>query len=250
MDEFGHGMKLIHGKVGLVGINNGGEGMTKIEEFEKRMIKEGLTEDDYDEYDKLLKRVRGNFLRLQHCYKTAVQFPQKRYEQAIRLIEWGLEKYPDTWFSTYSAYYDIGVIYECCGKYEPAFEAYQKAADVLGDDKTSYQQTISGNLLWMLLHIEGFMYTEQIEKYYDLFNGIDDFERAFINNDFRLAVAEVVIFSHKALKDKAAASYERAIKLCKPNAVSRIQGILDKHKAKDKLRNTPECAAFLKTVKV
>lgn len=89
-----------------------------------------------------------------------------------------------------------------------------------------------------------------IERYYNLFNGIDDFEKAFINNEFRLAVAEIVIFSHKEMKDKASASYEKALKLCKPNIVSRIQGVLDKHNVKDILRITPECKTFLKTVKV
>lgn len=224
--------------------------MTIIEVFEKRIIKNGLSEEDFMEYEKLLKRVRGNFLRLQHCYTTATQFPQKRSAEAIRLIEWGLEKYPDSWFPTYSAYYNMGLINENCGKYATAYEAYQKAADVLDEGKKSYRQTISGNLLWMLLHIDGFQYSEQLERYYDLFAEIDDFEKAFINNEFRLAVAEIVIFSHKQMREKATASYKKAIELCKPNFVSRIQSVLDKHNVKDILRNTPECRAFLKTVRV
>lgn len=224
--------------------------MTKIEEFEKKLIKHGLSEEDYDEYEKLLKRVPSNFHRLQHCYTTALQFPQKRSEQAIRLIEWGLEKYPDTWFVTYTAYYDIGIINERCGKYQSAYEAYRKAADELRDDQLSYRQSISGNLLWMLLHIDSFQYSEQLEQYYVLFQGIDDFSKGFINNAFRLCVAEIVIFSHKGMKDKAIQSYEKALILSKPNFISRIQPILDKHRAKDSLKNTPECAAFLKNVKL
>ena len=222
--------------------------MTKIEEFEKGLIKNGITENDYSEYDNLLKRVHGNFLRLRHCCTTAVQFPEKHAEQAIDLIEWGLEKYPDTWFSAYSAYCDIGMINERCGKYRSAYEAYLKAAEVLSEDQLSYRKMISGNLLWMLLHADGFKYSGQLETYYDLFKEIGDFEKAFINNEFRLAVAEIVIFSHKGMKDKAAGSYERAIKLSKPNVISRAQGVLDKHNVKDTLKNTSECAAFLKNI--
>ena len=222
--------------------------MTKIEEYENKLIKEGMPKEGYAEYETLLKRVRGNFLRLQHCYTTAVQFPIKRSQEGIDLIQWGLEQYPDTWFSTYSAYYIMGIIHERCRNYLAAYEAYQKAADVLRNDQISYQRTISGNLMWMLLHVDDFKHSEQLEKYYTLFSEIDDFEKAFINNEFRIAVAEIVIYSYKGITDKAATALERALRLSNPDIVSRIQGILDKHRVKDRLKHTPECAAFLKTV--
>ena len=224
--------------------------MTKIEEYEKKLIKEGIPEEGYAEFETLLKRVRGNFLRLQHCYTTAAQFPIKRSQEGVDLIKWGLEKFPDTWFPTYSAYYNIGIIYERSRDYSAAYEAYQKAADVLNKDQISYQRSISGNLLWMLLHVDNFKYSEQLEKYYMLFSETDDFEKAFINNEFRIAVAEIVIFSWKGMQNEAALAYEKAIRLSAPNIVSRIQGILDKHKVKDTLKSTPECVAFLKTVKL
>ena len=104
--------------------------------------------------------------------------------------------------------------------------------------------------MWMLLHIDGFKYSEQLEKYYALFLKTDDFEKAFINNEFRLAVAEIVIYSYNGMTDKAASALERALRLSNPDIVSRIQGILDKHRVKDRLKNTPECAAFLETVKL
>jgi tetratricopeptide (TPR) repeat protein len=224
--------------------------MTKIEAYENKLIKEGMSKEAYAEYEALLKRVRGNFLRLQHCYTTAVQFPTNRSQEGIDLIQWALEKFPDTWFPTYSAYYNMGIIHERCRNYPAAYEAYRKAAEALGNDRISYQRTISGNLMWMLLHIEGFKYSEQLEQYYALFSEIDDFEKAFINNEYRIAVAEIVIYSCKGITDKAEAALERALRLSNPNIVSRIQGILDKHRVKDALKNTPECVAFLKTVKL
>ena len=224
--------------------------MTKIEEYEKKLIKEGFPKEGYAEFEKFLKRVRGNFLRLQHCYTTAAHFPIKRSQEGVDLIKWGLEKFPDTWFPTYSAYYNIGIIYERSRDYSAAYEAYQKAADVLNKDQISYQRSISGNLLWMLLHVDNFKYSEQLEKYYMLFSETDDFEKAFINNEFRIAVAEIVIFSWKGMQNEAAVAYKKAIRLSSPNVVRRIQGILDKHKVKDTLKNTPECVAFLKTVKL
>ena len=142
----------------------------------------------------------------------------------------------------------MGIIHERCRNYHAAYEAYRKAADVLSNDQISYQRTISGNLMWMLLHIDAFKYSEQLEEHYALFSEIDDFEKAFINNAFRIAVAEIVILSYKGIPDKAEAALERALRLSNPNIVSRIQRILNKHRIKDVLKNTPECAAFLKTV--
>ena len=48
--------------------------MGKIDEFEEKIIKQGMSDEDFEEYKKLLKRVRGNFGKRQHCYTTAIQF--------------------------------------------------------------------------------------------------------------------------------------------------------------------------------
>jgi len=210
--------------------------MTKIEEFEKKLIENGMYEDDYAEYEKRLKRVHDNFLCLQHCYITALHFPPERSEQAINLIEWGLSKYPTSWFPTYSAYCDIGIINERCGKYQAAYDVYMKAYDILGEEHLSYQQSLAGDILWMLFHIDGFRYSEKLENYYNMFKEIDDFQKAFITNEFRLAISEIIIFSHYEMKDKALQAYKEASRLSNPKTVSRVQGILDKHRAQDTLK--------------
>lgn len=224
--------------------------MTKIEEYEYHLIHNGAPKDRYAEYEKLLKRVNENSLRLQHCYTTAVSFPPERSQEGIELIEWGLERFPDTWFSTFTAYRSIGTICERCENYPAAYEAYRKAESVLSEDQIAYRRMISGNLLWVLLHIDHFKYSEQLERYYVMFKDINSFQKAFINNEFRLAVAEIVIFLQKGMQGKATEAYKKAIDLCSSNTESRIQKVLDKHKAIDTLKITPECVAFLKTVKL
>ena len=86
--------------------------MSKIDEFEQKIIKHGMTDEDFLEYGKLLKRVRGNLLKRQHCYTTAIQFSDEYAEQAVKLIQYGLENFEDGWFSTYTSYLYIGHIYE------------------------------------------------------------------------------------------------------------------------------------------
>ena len=67
----------------------------KIDEFEQKLIKHGITDEDFVEYEKLLKRVRSNFSKRQHCYTTAIQIPRQYAEQAIKLIRYGLENFED-----------------------------------------------------------------------------------------------------------------------------------------------------------
>ena len=86
--------------------------MSKIDEFEQKIIKHGMTDEDFLEYGKLLKRVRGNLLKRQHCYTTAIQFSDEYAEQAVKLIQYGLENFEDGWFSTYTSYLYIGHIYK------------------------------------------------------------------------------------------------------------------------------------------
>ena len=225
--------------------------MTKIEEFENNLIKNGISDADYVEYEKLLRRVHGNDMRLQHIYTTAVQFSKKRYEQAIALIRWGLSKYPDSWFGTYTAYYDIGMIYERNGQYIQSYDEYLKADETLGEDHVSYRQNLAGNLMWMLLHIDKFRYSVQFERYYNLFNTIDEFDKAFINNEFPLTVARIVIDLQHGRINEAKEAYSKALSMSSPGFISKIQGVLDRHKATDKLsKNTPECSAFLKKLKL
>ncbi|MCR5781775.1 MAG: hypothetical protein K6G90_03455 [Clostridia bacterium] len=223
--------------------------MTVIEEFENELIKNGLTTENLAGYEKLLKRVRGNDMRLEHCCITALRFPLNRSEDALSLIKWGLEKYPpDSWFAAYRVYYTEGMICERCGRYQSAYEAYSKAYNALSDEQAAYRRATAGDLLWMRLHIDGFGYSEELERYYDLFRETDDIQKSFINNEFRLCVARIVIFRHKEMTEEARRSYEKALMLCGPDAVSRMKDILDKHGAEDVLTVTPECSAFLKSV--
>ena len=225
--------------------------MTKIEEFENRIINSGLTDEDIQEYEKLLRRVRSNFNRRQHCWNTAASFPPRRAEEAVSLIRWGLEQYPDSWYSTYMSYYMIGQIYERSGKWQAAHDAYLLANNALGEEQTAYRETLSGDLLWTLLHIDGFQYSDKLRAYYDSFRRIDDFRAAFVNCAFRLAVAELVIALHDGDSKTAKKAYEEAMTMAKPGFISRIQGVLDRHRVTDRLTaNTRECAQFLKSVRL
>ncbi|MBR4579348.1 MAG: hypothetical protein IKO22_07055 [Oscillospiraceae bacterium] len=219
--------------------------MTKIEGFEQRIIRSGITASDLDEYEKYLRRVHGNYNRLQHCYLTAAAFPTERTQQAVALIRWGLERYPDEGYSTYTCLSYIGHLYERSGDWQAAYSAYAQADATLGEGELDYRRILAGDLMWTLLHIDGFSYTDQLRQYYDCFRESDDFEMGFVNNAFRLAVGELVIALHDGDRERAKSAHQAAMAMAEPSYVSRVQPLLDRHRAKDRLLATPESLAFL-----
>lgn len=117
-----------------------------------------MRDEDFEEYAKLLKRIQGNFLKRQHCYMTASQFPPEFAEQAVKLIRYGLQNFEDDWFSTYNSYLYIGKVYEAAGNYQDAYDSYLLAMDALGEERDEYINELSLHLLWMRLHKDAFCY--------------------------------------------------------------------------------------------
>lgn len=224
--------------------------MGKLDDFEKRMILQGMSDKDISEYDKLLKRVHSNFLKRQHCYTTAIQFPDKYSEQAVRLINYGLESFPDGWFSTYSSYLYIGQIYERTGEYGKAYEAFLLAKEALGEDKNAYLQELSKELMWMKLHIDSFCYSKELEEYFLCFSQSDEFSKAFLSSEFRTAVVNIIISLHYGRMDEAKSSLEKAKRMCKADYKGRLYDLLKRHKYTEILKTTPEAIDFLHSVKI
>ena len=224
--------------------------MSKIEEFENKVIVQGMTDEDFTEYVKLLKRVRGNFSKRQHCYTTAIQFSPKHCEQAIKLIRYGLENFEDGWFSTYTSYLFMGHIYEKIKDYPKAYEAYLSAKVSLGTEHPEYTQELSIHLLWMKLHIDSFSYSTELEEYYACYKKTDDYSKAFINNEFKSAVADVVISLYHGNIDEAKQSLNIALKICKPDYIGKLFNILKRHNYRESLNATEESISFIKSLKI
>ena len=224
--------------------------MGKIDEFEQRIIKHGMAEEDFAEYEKLLKRVRGNFSKRQHCYTTAIQFSSQYAQQAIRLIQYGLDTFEDGWFSTYTSYLHMGHIYEGISNYQKAFEAYLLAKEALGLNHSSYVEELSKDLMWMKLHVDSFQYSVELEEYLSCYKRTNNFSKSFVNSEFKVAIASFVILMHHGELDEAKQFLEKAKDMCKPNYVGKLYNILARHKYYESLKITPEAIAFLKEIKL
>ena len=207
-----------------------------------------MSDDDFYELKKLLKRVRGNFSKRQHCYTTAIQFSTEYAEQAVRLIYYGLEYYEDGWFSTYTSYLYIGRIYETVGNYQKAYDTYLLTKEALGSEHIEYMEELSSDLLWMRLHLDAFRYSIELEKYYSYCVATNEFSKSFINSELRLAIAQIVISLHYGELEQAKHSFAIAKKICKPNYIGKMYKQLIKHNYCESLKITPGVLEFLNSV--
>ena len=224
--------------------------MGKIDEFEKKIITQGMTDDDFHKYGTLLKRVRGGFLKRQHCYTTAIQFPRQYAEQAIKLIQYGLENFEDGWFSTYTSYLYMGYIYEGISSYQKAFASYLLAKEALGQGHPEYIAELSKDLMWMKLHVDSFEYSIELEEYLSCYEKSSDFSKSFVNTELKVAIANIVISTHHGRIHDARQFLEKARAICNPNYVGKLYNILARHKYYESLNTTSEALAFLRQVKL
>lgn len=223
--------------------------MSKIEELEKKLINNGMTEEDFEEFKRLLKRVRDNFLKRQHCYSTAIQLPRENSSDAIRLIEYGLMNFEDSWYSTYTSYRFMGDIYSDINQYENAYCCYEQALDALGENKQSYIENLASDLFWMRLHIDEFEFSDEFERYFTIFMNADNFTKALINNEYVVAIGELVHAIYSDNVDMIKVVYDKTMRILEPGYKGKLHDILKKHKYTEKLHVTSESLDFLETVK-
>ncbi len=224
--------------------------MGKIDEFEQKLIEHGLTDEDFCEYEKLLKLVRSNFAKRQHCYTTAIQFPLQYAGQAVKLIQYGLENFEDGWFSTYTSYLYIGHIYEGISNYPEAFDAYLRAKEAPGSDHPEYVAELSKDLMWMKLHMDSFKYSVELEEYFSCYEKTSDFSKSFINAEFKAAIAKTVISMYHGRIDEAKQFLKIAKSIYQPYYVGKLYNTLARHQTYESLHTTPEAIAFVRQFKL
>ena len=99
-------------------------------------------------------------------------------------------------------------------------------------------------------HIDSFCYSAELEDYYSCYLATDEFSRAFVNSEFRLAVANIIISLHHGRTDEAKRSLAIAKEICEPHYRGKLHSILAKHKYYESLNATPESITFVKSIQI
>ena len=218
--------------------------MTKIELFEEKLIKEGVTDDNLQEYGKLLKRSGNDWNRIQHCFLTAYKFPVKQISNSVRLIEFGISNYGSEQSCVIRAKEMLGTIYERAGFYQKAYEVYVEIYPNIG----GFKGTFPWCLLDTKMHVDNFRYSDEMKFYYDLCLAENSFSQSFMQYQFILKLAEYIIADYHNDSDGKIKAYEAISEMIKPGYRGLLYKLFKKHKHEEKLKITKECKLFLKSL--
>lgn len=218
----------------------------KISEIEERLARGECSEELIAEFKTALKRVPKNN-RCQHCYTTAASMSIEYYDQAIELINFGLDQCGDCWPHRMLSYHNAAIIYENKGGYKNALELYKKAHDAVTDDKRRlYEPEYAAHMMRMEMHLSKFEYTADLQKYYETAVCADEFKRNFQKWKFYIALAEVIIFMHRGDKNRAKNAYDNAMNILRPDSEGALTAMLRRHCYIESSGATKEAVGFLK----
>ncbi len=220
----------------------------RIAEIEKKLIDGECSEDMIDLFKAALKRVPEGS-RCQHCYVTAAGMKICNSSQAISLIEYGLEQKGDSWSDYMRSYTNAAIIYERSGKYENALQSYQLALSSIDSTlREHYKAEYAVHMLRVEMHISGFTYTSELQKYYDESLSADTFRQSFKTYMFYKAVAEIIIFVKGKKWNNAEEALLTAKKMLNPDCIGPLTLLLKKHKYDEKCNATEKAKKYLKDI--
>ena len=109
---------------------------------------------------------------------------------------------------------------------------------------------LSKDLMWMKLHVDSFCYSQELENYYSCYMTADDFSKSFIENEFKLVIAKLVIALHYGNDIEAKEALDKAKEINKPDYSGKLFNILIRHHYKESFITTLEAKEFIKKLQI
>lgn len=187
-------------------------------------------------------------LRPQHCYTTAVAMPLWQFPTAKELIEYSLEL-EGTWLDRMRAHAALAELYEKQADYQNAITHYQLALDAVPAERHDrYAPDSAARMLVCQLHLDGFTYSDELRRLYELAQQLDEFIRSFQKCRFYFSLAEIIQYRHDGDLSAARAAYDHAADMLRPGHEGPITALLKRKGHIESTGATAEARAFLKTV--
>lgn len=218
----------------------------KIAEIEEAFGEQGFTEELFAVFLQALKRVPKD-LRSQHCCTAACELDKRDAANAIRMIEYSLEHFENSWQDRMRSYLALGDIYESVGKYPNAKQAYQTALESIPrEHQKGYRISLSMRLLRTALHCADFAYTDEIHALYQTVCQATPFEGGSRSFLFYRSIAAMLVAAHENDPTARHDAYRDALKALDGDSPTQLDRIIKKHRYADGANATEEALAFLK----
>ena len=219
----------------------------KLAEIEEQLTHGDCSPDTLASFKTALRRSPKS-QRPQHCYTTAAAMPSRCFPQAVELIEYSLTL-EGTWLDRMRAHHNLADLYERQGDYSNAKCHYRLALDAVPPEQApAYAPDTAARMLICQLHLDGFTYSDELRRLYDLSMTLDEFSRSFQKCLFYLSLAEIVIHRHSGGIPAARAAYDKASSMLRPGCEGPLTALLRRKNYIESTGATKEALAFLKRI--
>jgi hypothetical protein len=219
----------------------------KISEVKEAMLKNGFSDELFEEFKLALKRVpKGN--RSQQLYTFACEIVDVKngFEGALKMIRYALECPETHWVYNMGAHECLARIYESREMYAEAYDAYAAELESIPEDhRESYNASVSVRMMKAYLHSVNFQYTPRLRELYEAYIGVDGLEAGFRGVIYYTAIAEMIVSAQDGDKEAYARAKARALDALYGEKPSATDIILARHKYKNEANATDDSIKFL-----
>lgn len=220
----------------------------KIAEVKEAMLKNGFSDELFEEFKLALKRVpKGN--RSQQLYTFACEIVDVKngFEGALKMIRYALECPETHWAYNMGAHECLARIYESREMYAEAYDAYAAELESIPEDhREGYNASVSVRMMKAYLHSVNFQYTPRLRELYKASLGVDGLEAGFCGVIYYIAIAAMIISAEDGDKEAYACAKSRAQEALYGENASTVDLILARHNYKNEAGTTDASIKFLK----
>ena len=224
----------------------------KLDEVKLLICQQGLTEKLMEEFLFSLRRVRGGFLKAQHCYLLAYEIRERDYAGAVRLIEYALKHFAEDTMTRRFCYEHLARAHRANLNFGAAKACYDRAQQLLAAERHQQGGTaVQAETLFALrneLDLTGYQWSADLERYCGQIDREDALLLALRDEAFTLAAADYLVGEqHQDAQAMAAAAGEMQ-RLLQDEALSDMERMFHRHGVNPRVSLTEGESAFLQRI--
>ena len=224
----------------------------KLDEVKLLICRQGLTDDLMAEFLLSLRRVRGVFLKAQHCYLLAYEIREQDYAGAVRLIEYALKHFAEDTMTRRFCYEHLARAHRANLNFGAAKACYDRAQQLLAAERHQHGGTAAqAEALFALrneLELTGYQWSADLEQYCGQIDRADALLLGLRDEAFTLAAADYLIGEHHQDAQAMTAAARQLQHLLQDEALSDMERMFQRHGVNPRVNLTAGESAFLRRI--
>lgn len=224
----------------------------KLDEVKLLICRQGLTDELMAEFLLSLRRVRGAFLKAQHCYLLAYEIREQDYAGAVRLIEYALKHFAEDAVTRRFCYEHLARAHRANLNFGAAKACYDRAQQLLAAERHQQGGTAAqAEALFALrneLELTGYQWSADLERYCGQIDRADALLLALRDEAFTLAVADYLIGEQHQDAQAMTSARQQMQRLLQDDALSEMERLFQLHRVNPRVSLSEGETAFLRRI--